>query len=352
MNILSLKYFFSCGFVPAMLFYYFRAQIFVPVQSESLYKQADFPIGVSVKIEKLKNDEPYREIVISQFNSITAERVMKPDLMHPQKDVFYFNDADYLVDFCRKNNKRLHGHTLIWHKRLPSWIENFRGNRYAWEDILKTHIQTLVGHYKSDVQSWDLINEAFNDDGSLRDNVWLKNIGETYIEKCFMYANEIAPEVKFFYNDYNLESNNRKLNAVLQMVDNLKSKGIKIDGIGMQMHIRDIYPDISKINLAAVRIQEKGLLVHYSELDISLNKHGDKSALTPDMLEAQKRRIIDVVEGYKKLQKKYQFGITIWGLDDAGAWLGRQAYKDWPLLYDENYMPKPVYFGLLEALKR
>lgn len=319
-------------------------------KDQALYKNADFPVGVAIKIKRLKNDAIYRGLVREQFNSFTAENIMKPSYLHPEKDVFYFDDADYLAEFCKKNNKRLHGHTLVWHKSLPSWVENFKGNKAAWEAMLKEHVKTIVIHYKGFINSWDVVNEAFNDDGSLRKNIWLKNIGESYIEKSFIYANEADPTAKLFYNDFNLEASRTKLNTVLQFVADLKSRGIKIDGIGMQMHVKHYYPDINAINQAAFKVQENGLLVHYSELSVSLNKKNKSLTLTNEMLTLQKKKIKEIVEGYMKLKKNAQFGITIWGLSDPAVAWQRDKNIDWPFLYDQNYNPKPAYYGFLEAL--
>lgn len=318
-------------------------------ETQSLYKASLFPIGTAVNINKLKNDERYRKIILSQFNSITAELIMKPAFIHPEKETFYFDDTDYLMDFCKKNNKRLHGHTLVWHKRLPAWMENFQGDPIAWEAMLKQHIQTIINHCKETIHSWDVVNEAFNEDGSLRDNVWLKNIGESYIEKSFLYAREADASAKLFYNDYNLESNKRKLNAVLQLVEKLRSKNIKVDGIGLQMHISDNYPDTDRIREAMTKIESQGLMVHYSELTVSLNNPFGTSELSNNMLEYQKMRMKEIIKTYLTLQKNSQFGITIWGVADPDVRLNKENIH-WSLLYDKDYKPKPAYCGLLEAL--
>lgn len=316
---------------------------------QSLYKKANFPIGVAVNMNKLKNDERYQKIILSQFNSITAELIMKPVFIHPEKEIFYFDETDRLMEFCKKNNKRLHGHTLVWHKRLPAWMENFQGDHIAWEAMLKEHIQTIINHCKGTIHSWDVVNEAFNEDGSLRDNIWLKNIGESYIEKSFLYAREADPSAILFYNDYNLESNKKKLNAVLQLVEKLQLKNSKIDGIGLQMHISDNYPDTDLIREAMTKIESQGLVVHYSEVTISLNKRFGTTEVSNTMLDYQKMRMKEIIKTYLTLQKNSQFGITIWGVADPDVNLNKEN-AHWPLLYNKDYQPKPAYCGLLEAL--
>lgn len=310
-----------------------------------LFEKANFPIGVAINLEKLFKNENYKAIINSQFNSITAEKVMKPALMHPQKDVFNFSETDKLIEFCKNSKKRLHGHTLVWHRTLPEWMENFKGDKTAWDQMLKEHVQTIVNHCKGYVKSWDVINEAFNDDGSLRETIWLKNIGESYIEKCFNYAHEADPSALLFYNDYNLESKPQKLDAVLKFLQNLRSKGVKIDGVGMQMHISISFPYISEINLAAMKVEEQGYLVHYSEVTISLVMSDKLFVTHKQLLKLQKNRMKEIVRGYMQLKEEKRFGITIWGVSDGDTWR-----KDKPLLFDSEYNVKPSYCGFLEAL--
>lgn len=326
-----------------------------PAKSEcdkvQLFEKADFPVGVAVNFQKLVNEERYRNLIVSQFNSITAEKSMKAAVIHPQKNVYDFSETDYLINFCQTHNKRLHGHTLVWDKETPRWMEKFKGDKNAWELMLKDHIQTVVEHCKNNVKSWDVLNEAFNDNGSLRENLWLKHLGEGYIEKCYTYAAEADPEAVLFYNDFDLESKPEKLDAVLKFFSNLKAKGVKIDGIGMQMHINIIEPYLSDISLATMKIEDRGFLVHYSEFDISLVKTGKLWMLKRHLLTLQGQRMRGIVAGYRKLNTRNRFGITMWGLCDDDSWLVAKNGTDRPLLFNAWYKMKPAYCGFLEALE-
>lgn len=316
-----------------------------------LYEKADFPVGVAVNFRKLKNEERYRELVIEQFNSITPEQSLKASLVHPEKERYDFTQADYLMDFCKRYSKRLHGHTLVWYRENPRWMERFRGSRSDWELMLKEHIQTIINHCKSTIKSWDVLNEAFNDDGSLRQNIWLKNIGESYIEKCFIYAAEADPDAVFFYNDFDLESREEKLNAVIKFFSVLKARGIRVDGIGMQMHVNINAPYVTDINLAAMKLEEKGFMVHYSEFDMSVVKTGQLWSTGKYLLKRQGERMKEIVAGYTMLQKKNRFGITMWGLTDDDSWLTERNANDRPLLFDARYGAKPAYCGFLEGME-
>jgi len=316
-----------------------------------LYKKADFPVGVAVNTGRLLRDTRYRDLIISEFNSLTAENSMKPLSIHPNRNQFDFDETDELMEFCNKYNKRLHGHTLVWYKDNPKWMEKFQGSKAEWEMMLKDHIQTIISHCKSVVRSWDVVNEAFNDDGSLRQNIWLKNIGEDYIEKSFRFAFEADPSAKLFYNDFDLESKPEKLNAVLRFLKKLQAKGAKIDGIGMQMHINVNSPYITDINLAVMKVESYGFLIHYSELDISTVKTGKFLTSRKHLLNVQGSRMKEIVGGYRNVDAEQRFGITMWGLSDEDSWLYHKNDHDRPLLFDNRYKPKPAYTGFLDGLK-
>lgn len=315
-----------------------------------LYQIAKFPIGVALDPEKLMKDENYWKIAVNQFNSFTPEILLKPKFLQPSRAQFEFSEMDQLLTYCEKYNIRVHGHTLIWHKGLPAWMEKFKGSRQDWEQLMKDHIQSVIKHFKGRIKSWDVVNEAFNDDGTLRKNIWLKNIGEDYIEKAFTYATEMDKDAKLFYNDYSLEVNGPKQKAVLKYLQDLRSKGVKIDGIGMQMHVRLDYPDITEINKSARKIHEAGFLVHYSELDVSLIQKGIFTS-GARALERQKERMKDIVKGYMELSEVSRFGITLWGVSDNDSWLSEQNGRARPVLFDSRYRTKPAYCGFLEGLE-
>jgi endo-1,4-beta-xylanase len=319
--------------------------------TRKLYEAAPFPVGTALNTGKLKNEERYWTTALEHYNSFTPEKVMKPTFIHPKKDAFDFWEVDQLMRFCRERNIRLHGHTLIWDKANPSWMETFKGDSAEWESMLKQHIQTIVSHCKNDVHSWDVINEAFNDDGSLRQNIWLKNIGSSYIKKAFTWAKEADEQGLLFYNDYSLENNSEKLERVLAFFAALKGEGAPIDGIGMQMHISLERPSTADINSAAKKIEAAGFLVHYSELDISLTEGTPAFTRKKILYERQRIRVKEIVEGYMLIKKAARFGITFWGVSDNDSWLMEEHIRSKPLLFNSRYKPKPAYCGFLEGLQ-
>ena len=319
-------------------------------QEEDLYKKAPFPVGTALNTNKLKNEERYWTAALKHYNSFTPEKILKPKFIHPKADAFDFWETDHLMDFCRQNNIRLHGHTLVWHNATPEWMEKFKGDSAAWDSLLKDHVQTIVRHCRSTIRSWDVVNEAFNDDGSMRKNIWFKNIGESYIEKAFRYAMEADSTAKLFYNDYSLERNDDKLASVLRYLEQVRAKGIRVDGIGLQMHVSLASPSINNINEAAQRIYKSGYLVHYSELDISLVADQPLFVSRKKLLAAQKERYKEIVQGYMKLPAAYRFGITLWGVSDNDSWLMDESMRTRPLLFNTHYKIKPAFCGFTEAL--
>ncbi len=317
----------------------------------SLYSNSSFPIGVAIESYDMLDGTRNKEIIDRQFNSFTPENIFKPNSLHPEENTFNWPEADQMLDYALSQNKRFHGHTLLWHNQLPLWMENFQGNSAEWEAMLKTHIQTICHHFKGKVKAWDVLNEAFNEDGSLRNSIWKQHIGASYIEKAFVFAHEADPEAILFYNDFNLALNDKKRDAVVSLIRNLKQRNIPIHGIGLQMHISIYYPSNVVIASAMKEFYQLGLKVHLSELDISLNPRGLDIELTDKLLQKQAQKMYSVSLLYQQIPKAYQYGITFWGHSDVHSWIpsffGRE---DYPLLFDANYKAKPMYCKFLESL--
>jgi len=322
------------------------------VETKGLKEVSPFPFGASVSINLLKTRVPYENVIRKEYNSVTAENAMKIGGLHPSENTFYWTDADYLVTFAIGLGIRVHGHTLIWHSSLPSWVTNFQGDAVAWENMFKTHIQTIVTHFKGNVTSWDVVNEAFNDDGTLRSTIWSQHLGNDYVARAFQYAHEADPNALLFYNEYGHEYSSAKRTAVNNMAADFKTRGIPIDGLGLQMHTNQNQTDanlITAINTAA----QTGLKIHISELDISLNQANNQSLVLTDAhltLQAAKYKVI--VKAFAALPTAQRYGITTWNVGDADSWL-RSFYNrpDWPLPFDDNYNRKPAYQGILDGLK-
>ena len=318
----------------------------------ALFALADFPVGVSVTPFELDNNPKYRTIVTEQFNSITPGNAFKPDALHPFETFFDFTIADSLVAFAMQNGKRVHGHTLLWHNQLPSWMNNFSGNRTAWISMMKNHIQTIVSHFGNSVTGWDVVNEAFEDNGDFRENIWYNNIGEDYLKLAFEFAHEVNPDVLLFYNDYNIAQKPKKCEAIIEHFKKLKSEGVPIHGIGLQLHIYTNTPSDKAIKTATENIAEEGFLIHFSEIDISMNLSGNGMNLTENKRQKQGRKMKKLTDIFQTIPIAQQYGMTVWGVSDLDSWIPSFFGKeDYPLLYDSNYEPKLMYCGFREGIE-
>ncbi|CAH8296718.1 endo-1,4-beta-xylanase [Mariniflexile fucanivorans] len=321
-----------------------------------------FPIGTAIKIHTLMNDTILQKLQIDNFNSITATSDMKMQSILPAENQYNWKTADIILQYAEKNNQRLFGHNLIWHSSTPKWVEEKGEKDSIWlGNFMQQYIKTYVGRYKGKVAAWDVVNEAFaSSGGNYRETFWYKKLGESYIEKAFRYAHEADANAVLFYNDFNIERDTVKLNAVLNMVKEFKEKGVPIHGIGFQMHIRMDIPD-EIIAYSLKKAAATGLQIHLSEVDIIFNTHNDErlggienySVLTDEMKQAQAEKYKSLIKMYKEIvPKAQQFGITFWDFTDRDSWIkGFFNMKDWPCIYDDNLQPKPAYFAVLEGLK-
>ena len=316
----------------------------------SLQKNMPFPFGAAVSVSLLKTRAAYLAVVTKEYNSLTPENAMKIATIHPSENTYNWTDGDWLVSFAVQNHQRVHGHTLIWYQSLPAWVTGFQGDSAAWEHLVKTHIQTIVAHFKGKVGSWDVVNEAFEDDGTMRKSIWWQKLGPDYIARCFQYAHEADTAALLFYNDYGHEYSVARRTAIINMVNDLKNRGIPIHGIGLQMHTRY---NMTQANLAAAitSAAQTGLKVHIAELDIAVNPNNDPNLVfTPSLAAAQAQQYKFIVQTYHAIPQAQQFGMTTWNVSDADSWIP-STYKrpDWPLPFDSNYKRKLAYLAILEG---
>ncbi|MCB1052484.1 MAG: endo-1,4-beta-xylanase, partial [Acidobacteria bacterium] len=321
-----------------------------PLAEPVLFAAADFPIGMAVQTGRIKDGDPFQTGLVRHFNSVTCENEMKPGLIHPQVNTYDWGPADSTVTFAQNLGMSVHGHVLVWHEQIPSWMSNFSGSTAEWEAMLRSHIQAVVGHYKGKVSSWDVVNEAFLDDGSPRSTIWQQNIPD-YIAKAFTWAHEADPAAKLFYNDYNMEGLPAKRVAVLAAIADLKTRGIPVDGIGFQAHVNLDWPTSADFKAAVSAAAAMNLLIRFSELDVSVNPNNTQSQLTDSLRIQQRARYKEIAEAYLTAPSALRQGITLWGLRDPDSWIlyvfNRQ---DWPCLFDDAYRAKPAFYGFWEGL--
>ncbi|WP_062205126.1 endo-1,4-beta-xylanase [Streptomyces sp. NBRC 109706] len=299
-------------------------------------------VGTAIADHRL-SDSTYNAIASTEFSSVTAENVMKWESIQPNRGQFNFAGPDRLIDFANANDQQVWGHTLVWHSQLPSWVQNGNFSAQELDQVVQEHINGVAGRYAGDIAYWDVVNEAFNEDGSLRQSVFLNTLGEDYIADAFRYADAADPSAKLCINDYNTEHGNAKSDAMYQLVSDLLQQGVPIDCVGFQSHLilDNNYPDNIRTNLQ--RFSDLGLELVITELDIRMNTPSD-----PEKLQRQAEQYRDVVAACVAVSGCT--GVTIWGFGDADSWVpdtfpGEGAALPW----DENYQPKPAYNGILQG---
>jgi endo-1,4-beta-xylanase len=164
-----------------------------PAGLRALADRAGLRIGTAVDMAALADDAPYRAAVAREFSTVTAENVMKWEATEPQQGVHDWAAADRLVDFARANRQKVRGHTLVWHNQNPAWVTEDAFTPEQLRAILRRHIIDEVTHFKGRVWHWDVVNEIFNDDGTWRDSIWLRNLGKGYVADAFRWAHQADP---------------------------------------------------------------------------------------------------------------------------------------------------------------
>ena len=328
----------------------------------SLKSVAAYPIGMIVSAQKLANDSTFKTYLNTDFNSITAENDMKMANIFKGAGNYDFSDGDVIVAYAKANGFRVFGHALIWHSSVPGWLRNFNSSDAEFETLIEAYIKATVTHFAQEkitingqevsvVAGWDVVNEAFTE--TAKNELFRQRLGSDYVAKCFQWAREANADVKLFYNDYNLESQQSKMLEVTTMIDDFKSRNIPIDGVGLQMHIDYINPSRQQIQSNVDLLLEKNVLIHFSELDITVNRSGSLKALSYQRALAQEERYRQVVELYNNISPEKRYGITLWGMRDTDSWLlnFHDNPYEYPLLFDASYNYKIAHRGFSEGLR-
>ena len=339
--------------------------------------RSSFMIGTALAPKQFaEQDAASVALVRREFNAITPENVLKWQLVHPEPTRYDFGPADRFVSFGERNGMFVVGHTLVWHSQAPRWVfENAQGQPLTRDELLarmKEHITTVVGRYKGRIKGWDVVNEALNEDGTLRESPWLRIIGPDYIAKAFEYAREADPAAELYYNDYNLDYPAKRDGAV-RLVRSLQESGIRVHAIGTQEHLKLRTPSIALVDSSIRAFAALGVKVNVTELDIDLlpaatqNTGADvslsagpgpgldpyRSALPDSLQQALAQRYEELFRVYLAHRDVID-RVTFWGVADHDSWLngwpvrGRTSY---PLLFDRQNQPKPAYHRVM-ALTR
>ena len=309
-----------------------------------LGERAGIKIGTAVDASALTADAPYRAKAATEFSSVTPENAMKWESVEPTRGTYTWGPADDLIDFARANHQLVRGHTLVWHSQLPSWLTAGDFTPAELREILHRHITDEVGHFKGKIWQWDVVNEAFNDDGTMRDSIWLQKLGPGYIADAFRWAHEADPKAKLYINDYNIEGVNAKSTALLGLVTRLRAQHVPVDGVGVQGHLDTQYPAPHDIADNLRRFDDLGLETAVTEADVRIPMPVDNTER-----EAQAEAYGVLLQGCLLTARCTDF--TVWGFSDTYSWVPNVFTGEGSAnLFDENYGPKPAYTALRQDL--
>ncbi|KAI1396127.1 carbohydrate-binding module family 1 protein [Hypoxylon fuscum] len=296
------------------------------------------------------SDSAYVDILkdANMFGQITPGNGQKWQYTEPSQGSFSYTSGDQIVDFAKSNSQIVRCHTLVWYSQLPSWVSSGSWSTSQLTSIINTHIANEVGHYKDQCYSWDVVNEALNEDGTYRDSVFYKVLGDSYIPIAFQAAAAADPNAKLYYNDYNIEGTGSKQQAAVKIVQLVKDAGAKIDGVGMQAHlIVGSIPSQTSLESAMESYLSAGVTeVAFTELDIRF------SSLPPSDSGLQ-QQASDYATITKACLAIYAcVGITVWDYTDKYSWIpsvfdGAGAALPW----DENLSEKPAYSAVSSVLQ-
>ncbi|MDQ0662185.1 endo-1,4-beta-xylanase [Arthrobacter ulcerisalmonis] len=295
-------------------------------------------------------DQQYREVLAAEFSSVSPENQAKWEFIHPQRDQYRFTEMDAIVEFAQQHGQVVRGHTLFWHSQNPAWLEQGNFSKDELRSILKDHISTVVGRYAGKIQQWDVANEIFNGDGTLRttDNIWIRELGPEIIADAFRWAHEADPNAKLFFNDYGVESVNAKSNAYLSLIPQLRAAGVQVDGFAVQGHLSTRYGFPGDLQANLQRFNDLGLETSITEIDVRMDVPAGTKP-TAAQLEKQASYYQRALEACLNVEDCKSF--TIWGFNDKYSWVPVFFPKEGEAtVMWEDYTRKPSYYALQSTL--
>lgn len=344
----------------------------------------DFLIGTALGTAQIMGEEPAAlELSARQFNAVTPENCLKWAEVHPEPEEYDFEAADEYVAWGEANDMFVVGHTLLWHNQTPRWaFAGVNGRPLDRETALariKTHVDTVVGRYRGRIKGWDVVNEAIDDDGKLRTgpvgtwprrgSPWHAAIGDDYIEQVFRMAQAADPDAKLYYNDYN-EWYPAKIAAISKLITDLKAKGVRIDGLGLQGHWGIDYPELEEIDHMLTEYGKLGVKLMITELDVTMIPRPSEetgaeitqvfgasaggnpypNGLPPEKQQELAERYAAIFKVLLKHRDKID-RVTFWGVDDGQSWRNNwpvAGRADYPLLFDRQLQTKPAFDAVIE----
>ncbi len=331
--------------------------------------KSDFAIGAALNITQIEEkDSLAAAVIVQQFNAVTPENIMKTEVIHPEWAIYNFEPADKLVALAKKNKQQVNAHTLIWHSQLSPFVHQIQSVD-SFRTFFSGHIKTIASRYDGKVYSWDVVNEALNEDGTMRQSVFFKKMGEDYVTEAFRLTQAASPNTQLYYNDYNNEQPAKRAGCI-KLIKKIQASGVKIDGVGIQGHWHLGKIPLKEIEESIIQYAALGIKVAFTEVDIEVlpreftgaeisqrMKSGDPSlnpyaAGLPDSVQQQLANDYAALFNLFLKHKDKIDRVTFWGVNDEQSWLndwpvnGRTNY---PLLFDRAFKPKPAFYKVIDT---
>lgn len=324
----------------------------------------DFLIGAAINADQImEKDTNALSLLPSEFNSITPENIMKCEIIHPEWDKYNFDLADKIVALGDKNDMFTVGHTLIWHSQLSPFVSKIK-SKDSLTMFLENHINTIASRYDGKIEAWDVVNEALNEDGTMRKSIFLDLLGDDFVTEAFRLAQKATPNSELYYNDYNIEQPKKRAGAI-ELIKKIQAAGVRIDGVGIQGHWSIKGLPLEDIEQSILEYSALGIKVMFTEVDITVlpnpwdlqgadvNQNFEGSPMMNPYPESLPDSVqVALADEYEKLfnlflkHKDKISRVTFWGISDSNSWLNGWPIKgrtNYPLLFDRNYLPKPAY---------
>jgi len=307
------------------------------------------------------HDPTYKSILTSQFDFVLADNTpnwyFTDGGLRPSATTYNFVQMDEVVTYAQDHQMPVEAHHLLWgeDKWLPEWLKNGNYNKAQLKDIMHDHILTVAGRYRGKVKQWSVVNEAFTrkqQSNGLRD-WWADHTGggTDYMDQAFMSARQADPGAKLILNDFNNEHYSQISDAMYAYIKSAKSRGIPIDGIGMQMHIDGTHaPDKLEVINNMRRFADLGVGVYVTEFDVNMSAvsadNSTKDQIAGSIYYNMMRACIE---------SKVCHSFALLGITDKETWynyMGPATAGARPLMFDENYYPKQAYYSFRTALEQ
>lgn len=328
--------------------------------------EGDFMIGTALSANQIEERDAVANTLIKKhFNAATPENSMKAEHIHPAWDRYEFEVADKLVAYGQANNIAINGHTLIWHSQLPRFAYNIQSVD-SFRTFFTSHINTVAGRYSGKLQSWDVVNEALNEDGTMRKSIFLDKLGDDFVTEAFRLTAIASPNTELYYNDYNNEQPAKRAGCIA-LIKKIQNAGVKIDGVGIQGHWHLGKIPLQHIEESILAYSALGLKVAITELDIEVLRRDFQGAdvsqqmkedpslnpYTTALPDSVQQQLASDYEALFKLFLKHKDKIdriTFWGVNDGQSWLNNWPVRgrtNYPLLFDRQFNPKPAFYKVI-----